>query len=116
MALVEGKSSVTAPRFGEVRQWMFEKALPFWGSIGRDGDNGFAEQLSLDGAPTTVSYKRLRVQARQIYVYSHASTLGYGPGLAAAENSWAFITRHGWLENGGWARRGRRGRSDHRPL
>ena len=99
-----------APRFGDVRRWMFERALPFWSTVGRDGDLGFVEHLTLEGAPADVAYKRLRVQARQIYVFSHASLLGFEPGLAAAENGWRFMQRHGWMEEGGWARRmGREG-------
>lgn len=99
-----------APRFDEVRRWMFERALPFWSTVGRDGELGFVEHLTLDGVPAGVGYKRLRVQARQIYVFSHAALLGYDDGLAAAENGWRFMLRHGWLEDGGWARRlGREG-------
>ncbi|QUD87013.1 AGE family epimerase/isomerase [Phenylobacterium montanum] len=102
--------TAVAPRFDDVRRWAFERALPFWSTVGRDGDQGFVEHLTLEGVPADVGYKRLRVQARQIYVYSHASMLGYADGLVAAENGWRFMLRHGWLADGGWARRlGREG-------
>ena len=102
-------AAIQAPRFADVRRWAFERALPFWSTIGRDGELGFVEHLTLEGTPADVGYKRLRVQARQIYVFSHASLMGYGPGLAAAENGWRFMQTHGWLEDGGWARRLGRG-------
>jgi mannose/cellobiose epimerase-like protein (N-acyl-D-glucosamine 2-epimerase family) len=99
-----------APRFSEVRRWVFDSALPFWSTVGRDGDVGFVEHLTLQGEPADPGYKRLRVQARQIYVFSHASLQGYRPGLAAAENGWRFMLRHGWSPEGGWVRRlGRQG-------
>ncbi|HEY2661469.1 MAG TPA: AGE family epimerase/isomerase [Caulobacteraceae bacterium] len=99
-----------APRFEDVRRWMFDRALPFWSTTGRDGRWGFVEHLTLDGTRAQVDYKRLRVQARQVYVYSHASLMGYAPGLAVAEAGWTFMKEHGWLEEGGWARRlGREG-------
>ncbi|MDR3508121.1 MAG: AGE family epimerase/isomerase [Caulobacteraceae bacterium] len=88
-----------------MRAFLFDRALPLWAGVGTDADRGFVEHLTLEGRPAEVDFKRLRVQARQIYVYSHAALLGYGPGLAAAQNGWAFMTRHGWMETGGWARR-----------
>lgn len=98
-------AAAESPPFEAVRRWMFDRALPFWSTTGRDGDLGFVEHLTLDGAPADVNYKRLRVQARQIYVFSHAALQGFAPGLAAAENGWRFMTTHGWMETGGWARR-----------
>jgi mannose/cellobiose epimerase-like protein (N-acyl-D-glucosamine 2-epimerase family) len=89
------------------RVWTFEKALPFWAVRGVDATpgRGFCEHLLLDGAAADVPYKRLRVQARQIYVFSHASLLGWSGGLAVAKVGYDFIVRHGRLSNGAWARR-----------
>lgn len=102
--------AVTPPRFADVRRWMFDRALPFWSTTGRDGDWGFVEHLNLDGSLAQVDYKRLRVQARQVYVYSHAALQGYAPGLAAAEAGWSFMKQNGWMDEGGWGRRlGREG-------
>ncbi len=65
-----------ARRFAE---WMRLRALPLWSSQGLAEDGGFAEALSLDGRPLTMS-RRARVQARQIYVYAQAGRLGWaGP-------------------------------------
>ncbi|HYE42973.1 MAG TPA: AGE family epimerase/isomerase [Caulobacteraceae bacterium] len=90
--------------FDRVRAWLFDEALPFWSTVGVDGDRGFVERMDLDGTPADVDFKRMRVQARQIYVFSHAATLGFEGGLAAARNGYDFITTHGRLPGGGWAR------------
>lgn len=85
-----------------MRDWMFLEALPFWSSTGVDGNRGFVESLDLEGRPRAVGFKRTRVHARQIYVFSHAYTLGYGPGLRAATNGLDFLLDHGWNPDGGW--------------
>ena len=92
-------------RLAEVQQWMFDEALPFWATVGQDRPGlGFVERVTLDGRSEALSYKRLRVQARQIYVFCHASSLGWpGPALEAARNGMEFATRHAWLPEGGWA-------------
>src|SRR3546814_21110627 len=79
--------------------------LPFWADVGVDGaDGGFVERLTLPGAPADDDYKRIVVQARQIYAFSHAHVLGAGDyALAAAQNGYRFMTGHGWdADHGGW--------------
>jgi mannose/cellobiose epimerase-like protein (N-acyl-D-glucosamine 2-epimerase family) len=95
--------SATIP-FDAVRRWTFDVALPFWADVGLDGELGFVEQLDLQGRPADVPFKRMRVQARQVYVYSHAAALGWKDGLKAAENGYRFMLEHGRLPEGGWAR------------
>lgn len=69
----------------ELARWVSEQALPFWASAGRDHIHGGAhERLRWDGSPETGISKRVRVQARQIYCYSHASVLGWYDGLSFA--------------------------------
>jgi len=94
-------------RTAAFRAWMFEKALPFWAQRGVDATPGlgFCEHLRLDGEVAAVPYKRLRVQARQIYVFSHASLLGWHGGLAVARAGYDFIHRYGKLPGGTWARK-----------
>ncbi len=88
------------------RRWMFDDALPFWASEGRDVPGlGFHESLLLDGRPADTSFKRMRAQARQLYSYAHASMLGWPGGLENARVAYDFITAHGWREAGGWAKR-----------
>ncbi len=65
---------------GYLRRWAIEKALPLWSSNGFDRERGgFHERLNPDGSPDLASPRRVRVQARQIYVYAHAATLGWFP-------------------------------------
>lgn len=80
-----------------VRQWLVEAALPLWAGTGVDEEQGgFVERLTLDGRPDRTAAKRLRVQARQIYVFSHARLLGLmEDGDRVAGQGYAFVMRHG---------------------
>src|SRR5580658_7448901 len=94
-----------ADALSDFRRWLFEDALPFWAHVGLDVPAlGFREHLTLDGAPAEISYKRLRVQARQIYVFSHAALLGWPGGVDVARRGYDFIKREGAQKNGAWAR------------
>ncbi len=92
--------------FAAVRAWMFEAALPFWAEHGVDRvDGGFYEELAPNGAPTSCDYKRVRVICRQIYVFAHASLLGWTPGAAILESGYKYLVTQARLRDGGWARR-----------
>lgn len=86
---------------------MFEWALPFWAEAGVDRvHGGFHEALDLRGQPAVVDFRRLRVTCRQIYVFSHAATLGFAPGLPAAWRGFHYLVSKGWMgRERGWARR-----------
>ena len=93
----------------QIREWLAEQALPLWSHAGLDMDaGGFVEKLTLDGHPVLDADKRMRVQARQIYVYSHAHILGWEPrnegptALEAAYQGFDFLTRQYWREDGGF--------------
>lgn len=65
---------------GALRDWATSIALPFWSSTGRDArTGGFHERLAPDGTPDAGAPRRVLVQARQIYVLSHAAALGWFP-------------------------------------
>ncbi len=69
-------------RLSEISQglqaWAVTQALPFWATWGRDAKAGhFHETLMPDGSPDLGANQRIRVQARQIYVYAHAFHLGW---------------------------------------
>jgi len=90
---------------------MFERALPHWHTHGIDLEHGgFTERLTLNGAADPVAYKRIRVQARQIYVFSHASLIERDPARAAewraaAAQGFDFMSRKYWQGPArGWAR------------
>lgn len=80
-----------------IRSWMFDKALPLWADRGIDRKyGGYVEQLTLDGEDAEVLFKRTRVTARQIYVFSHAATLGWERGHELAAHGIAFLTQRTW--------------------
>ncbi len=95
------------PIASDLRTWMFETALPFWGERGVDRKNGgFHEQLTVDGDVADIGYKRTRLTARQIYVFAHAAKLGWEPGLDLARHGVEFLTQRCWKAGeGGFARR-----------
>ena len=63
-----------------LRRWVVTHALPLWGGAGFDSARGsFIERLTFEGAPLTSAPRRAMVQARQIYVFSHAALLGWQP-------------------------------------
>ncbi len=87
----------------KVRHWLFEKALPFWIENGLDRSNGGAfEAVDFQGNPLIDMPKRLRVQARQTYVLSHAYLLGYEPAIDVLNIPLDFMLRHGRRDDGGF--------------
>lgn len=86
--------------------WMFDQALPLWAKLSTDDQHGgCVEQLALDGGPSDAGFKRVRVPARQIYVYSHASILGWQPGLELARAMYENFVQTAYLGDGiGWAK------------
>lgn len=76
-----------------LHRWAIETALPLWATAGFDDRYGnFHERLHLDGTPDRDAPRRVRVQARQIYVYSHAALLGWYPdGLNLALRAYEFM-------------------------
>ena len=66
----------------QLARWLKLNALPLWATLGVDVDGAFAEALDDDGGQVG-DFRRARVQARQAYVYSLASSWGWGEGYAA---------------------------------
>jgi mannose/cellobiose epimerase-like protein (N-acyl-D-glucosamine 2-epimerase family) len=73
-------------------KWLFESALPLWWEQGADHhEGGYYDSLSPAAAPQGKP-DRLRVQTRQLYVYSQAGKLGWdGPWLAATRHAAASL-------------------------
>jgi len=95
----------------KIENWMFEQALPHWHAHGVDrAHGGFVERLALSGVPDDVDFKRIRVQARQIYVFSHASLIDLNPARQArwqdaAAQGFDFLTQNYWQGPArGWAK------------
>jgi mannose-1-phosphate guanylyltransferase/mannose-6-phosphate isomerase len=65
-------------------RWLRQDALPLWASRGFD-EMGFVEALEPDGSPAHLP-RRLRVQARQTWVFAQAGLIGWdGPWRARVE-------------------------------
>src|ERR1700723_592759 len=63
--------------------WLRADAYPLWASQGYDRIlGGFQESLS-DAGPGAPQPRRARVQARQIYSFARAASLGWSPEQAA---------------------------------
>jgi len=102
---LHAQEAVQAVPFDEIRRWMFDEALPFWAEHGVDRvRGGYVEQLDFDGNDIGVDFKRTRVTARQIYVFSHAAVMGWEPGKALADHGVSFLKKAWMGPDGGWAR------------
>ncbi len=93
------QSEVIAAAARRIAAWLEHEALPVWARVGHDGTGGFVEILDLDATPQPDAERRIRVQARQIYVFTHAALLGLGPAAghkALALEGFDWLIRHGW--------------------
>lgn len=85
------------PHSQAIRNWMFDVALPWWAANGVDRQHGgYVEQVTPDGRDAGIAFKRARVTARQIYVFSHAYMLGFAPGLELARHGVDYLTTKMW--------------------
>jgi mannose/cellobiose epimerase-like protein (N-acyl-D-glucosamine 2-epimerase family) len=89
-----------------IKDWMFNHALPFWAEHGQDTvHGGTLEELALDYGASDPGFKRVRVPCRQIYVWSHASLLGWAQGIALAKSHYEVLVASAWQgSDNGWAR------------
>lgn len=66
--------------------WMKQRALPIWATLGVQSEGIFAEELCYDGDAVDCDH-RVRVQARQLFVFAAAGRLGWrGPWHAIVTN------------------------------
>jgi N-acylglucosamine 2-epimerase/mannose-6-phosphate isomerase len=100
-APISAASNRNVVPFEDVRNWMFESALPFWADCGVDQRRGgFYEDLDFDGRATATPFKRTRTMCRQVYVFAHAAHLGWREGLALSEMGFAYLVRQTRLDFG----------------
>lgn len=78
-----------------LRDWLCNSALPYWAHTAIDYRGGWYEDLALDGTPNADKVRRMRVQARQIYVYALADKMGWYPGKEIVKNTFEFMTEYG---------------------
>ncbi len=89
---------------GQLRAWLLDAALPLWLAHGIDhARGGFFEALDLRTYRCTAPFRRLRVVARQIVVFSQAHELGVPGAEQAARLGLHFLETHAALEDGGYA-------------
>ena len=102
--LAVAHSGRPVPSARNIRKWLFDIALPFWADKGIDRQHGGVyEALNHDGSPADLDYKRLRVLARQIYCFAHASMLGWeGDSDTVLRHCFDTLTETGWHADGGW--------------
>nr|WP_314428870.1 AGE family epimerase/isomerase [uncultured Brevundimonas sp.] len=87
-----------------VRDWLFGQTLPLWASAGVDAEGRFFEKLDFDGRPITGRPRRTRVQARQVYVFCEAASLGWTDGEAVARRALDVLIRDYGREDKLWVR------------
>ncbi|MGY4509113.1 AGE family epimerase/isomerase [Bradyrhizobium sp. USDA 3650] len=64
-----------------MKDWLIGATLPYWSTTGFNAEsNLFEERLDFSGKPVRGIPHRLMVQSRQIYVFSHATLLGWFDG------------------------------------
>lgn len=107
--IAEKKLLIQTPQ--KIENWIYACALPHWHAHGIDREQGgFTERLTLSGLPDLCDFKRIRVQARQIYVFSHAAMIDPDPvrqarWREAAAQGFDFLARHYWQGPArGWAK------------
>ena len=86
----------------DLHDWLYGRTLPIWQQFGVDREaGGFHEKLGADCRPIISDGKRLVVQARQIYVFSHAAICGHLDGaLKDANHGFEFLIAHYQSETG----------------
>lgn len=67
----------------EARTWLLEACFPLWADRGVNRQNGFIEALDLQHRPIEAQTARVRVLARQTYVFAQALRLGWSLDRAA---------------------------------
>ncbi|MEM6538567.1 MAG: AGE family epimerase/isomerase [Pseudomonadota bacterium] len=89
--------------FDEMREWLFDQAIPFWTAHGPDRQyGGFVEALTFDGKDAALPYKRTRVTCRQIYVFSHAKIVGVPKLDELIDHGVAYLSTNCRQSDGGF--------------
>lgn len=93
------------PRVEAMRHWLFAEAIPLWLVHGVDhARGGFYDALDRDTAANCAPIKRLRVTARQIYVFTEAALRGVPGARAAVEHGLTFLLTKLRHPQGGFVR------------
>jgi mannose-1-phosphate guanylyltransferase/mannose-6-phosphate isomerase len=77
-----------ARRFAD---WLRLRALPIWATLGQTADGVFSEVIGMDGR-SVKTWRRARVQSRQVYVFAQAGQLGWeGPWARCVDDGIACL-------------------------
>lgn len=80
------------PALRRFADWVGKTALPFWLTAAWDARRGgFHEALAFDGRPALQTFRRVRVQARQVHVFATASRLSFADGEALARAGFDYL-------------------------
>lgn len=83
-----------------LRAWLTDAALPLWAERAIDDKGGFYEHLNLDGAADAEAIRRVRVQARQLYVYALAQQKGWYNSQNLLQTLFDFMCEYGMGRDG----------------
>ncbi|MHC4956661.1 MAG: AGE family epimerase/isomerase [Planctomycetota bacterium] len=88
----------------DFREYLFDYFLPRWQKHSQDDDGGFQYLLNQDWSLAENPQRRLRVQARQVWVFTKAAALGGGDALrdAGMLGFEYMLKRFGDAEHGGF--------------
>ncbi len=97
-----GAVALIHDRAAQAERFLFDHALPLWWEKGFDRASGcFHERLDAQGEPVALP-RRVRVQARQTFVYALAGELGWsGPWREATEAGARVLLSQGLRPDGG---------------
>jgi D-glycero-D-manno-heptose 1,7-bisphosphate phosphatase len=100
--MTDRSAELIRDRAARARAWLFDHALPVWATSGFDRASGcFEERLDLAGQPVALP-RRVRVQARQTFVYAMAGKLGWdGPWRERVEAGARLLLDKGLRAGGG---------------
>jgi mannose/cellobiose epimerase-like protein (N-acyl-D-glucosamine 2-epimerase family) len=88
--------------------WCKHIAIPYWVERAWDRrSGGFLEALSLDGRPVAGDSRRVRTQARQVYVFARAHLAGWCDSADLAVDGYALLEQRAKAPGGhdGWVHR-----------
>lgn len=89
-----------AGRAARALAWLFDDALPVWAEHGRNPRGGWHDRLDDDYRPVDAPM-RMRVQARQVYVFAEAGRLGWdGPWRELVSHGLDFLIERGARPDG----------------
>jgi mannose-6-phosphate isomerase len=99
-----GTAERLAQEVAALQAWLQEAAWPLWLAHGLDRERGgFFEALDLRAHRCAAPFRRLRVVARQIFVFSNAHRCGVAGAASAVQIGLDFLANHAAQHDGGYA-------------